>query len=203
MIARRLEEVPVFRALIPLLLVVLFLPTATLAQDEARRPAPRAQPDATSNGPGSGRTTRVVGRIEVGEHAEDFELETSAGAHMRLSSLKGDWVLLVFARRRHDATALTDMSRQLDSIGVRTLVVCTDKAHALRGFAGDRDWALTLLADPLGEIASLYGLFDPVTRSTSPAVVLIDRRGRVRMAFLGQPPPDELAGLVQSAALER
>src|SRR5438128_1679360 len=43
---------------------------------------------------------RVTMRIAVGERAPDFELDQIDGTPLRLSKLRGDWVMLFFVERR-------------------------------------------------------------------------------------------------------
>jgi peroxiredoxin len=173
--------------LVPLLaLASLLVAGGALAQGELKPQSNPTQPTPVSHSPGhsSGGRERVTTRVAVGESAPDFELEQLDGKPLRLSSLHGYWVMLFFVERRESLSVVQPVALALKDKGVRTLAVCFDKATALAHHLAGKTPAYTPLADPTGDIMSLYGLLDG--DEPRPGFVLINPRGEVRLALLGQ-----------------
>ena len=172
--------------------VCLTLPLPALAQkdDKPTPPPPAATPPAAA----PHTRVHIRGEIVIGERAPDFELDASTGRPLRLASMRGDWVLLVFDSRKENVAALRTVHDDLRTLGVRPVGVCDEKAYHLESFARREAFPYVLLADPTGEISAVYGLFDHERFTTGPGFVLLDREGVVRMALLGQrfPPADVL-----------
>ncbi|MBI1799273.1 MAG: redoxin domain-containing protein, partial [Candidatus Eisenbacteria bacterium] len=143
----------------------------------------------------------IAGQVAVGELAPDFELDSSLGRPVRLSSLRGDWVLLVFAERKESLRALADTLGDLHTIGVRLVGVCDEKPRTIESFAAKQHASFLLLADVTGEVSALYGVWDRIHTMSVPGFVLIDRHGRVHIALLGQVlPAADLARLVREVS---
>jgi peroxiredoxin len=184
------------RSRLAILLVVagLLLPERALAQTDLKpKVTPEPSPSVSrpaARGSLSARS-RLHTRIAIGEKAPDFELDRRDGTTLKLSRLRGDWVMLIFVERHESLEVVPSIARALSSVGVRTLAVTFDKPHVLaRQFAG-RTLEFEPLADPTGEITALYGLLgDGEAATPQPGFVLIDPRGRVKLALLG----DELPG---------
>jgi len=183
-----------------MLLVIVCACGVALAQSEFKPgqgnpPAPAGHPASASGASGRGRVTM---RVAIGESAPDFELAKLDGQPLRLSSLRGGWVLVCFVESRDSLSAVEPVARALKSQSVRTLGICYDKPHTLPQRLKGRDLAYTPLADPTGEIVWLYGLMDPDRDAAKPGIVLVDPKGDVKMALLGQElPPSDAARLVQ------
>ncbi len=173
------------------------------AQTDPRssRSAPLAGPVPLRTG-SFGESSRAVEHWAIGERAPDFELLTASGSRFLLHESRGRWVAMFFADRREELARLAELSSTLDSLQVRTLVVCHEKLHALAAWKGTPGAsALTPLADERGDIASLYGLWDNLGGTTRQGLFLIDPNGVVRLALLGQSvSAPSLPGLVHSAA---
>jgi peroxiredoxin len=158
----------------------------------------RAAGNATS-GPG-----RVSTRVAVGESAPDFELTKLDGKPLRLSSLRGNWVLVWFAETRDSLAAVEPLALSMKKLGVRTVVVCYDKAQALAQRLKGHEVTFIPLADPTGDIVSLYGLLDSTSsrEGVQPGFVLVNPLGDVRMALLGhQLPASDASRLVELAVV--
>jgi len=176
---------------VPLVLAVslvgaALLATASFAQTDLK-PRPGSTPPAPgpthSQGRGAVDRERVTMRVAVGERAPDFELDLIDGTPMRLSKMRGDWLMLFFVERRESLDVITPTARALKETGVKTMVVCFDKAYVLGRYVAKRDLGFTPLPDPTGDIIALYGLMDDDT--PRPGFVLINPRGEVRLALLG------------------
>jgi len=183
-----------------LLLSMLAAPSA-LAQSEFKGGSGTSPPGVTRpNARAAAGRERPSTRVAVGERAPDFELTKMDGKPLRLSSLRGDWVMLWFAEDRDSLERVESVASANAEIGVRTVVVCFDKLQALSHYLGNRTLSYVPLADPTGEIVALYGLLDSGTDQVRPGFVLVGPRGNVRLALLGQElPPSDASRLVQVA----
>lgn len=176
--------------LVPLLLAAsLLLPGGALAQTDIKpRSTSNPSPSVTRapSRSASGRA-RVTARIAVGEQAPDFSLDKLDGKPLRLSRLRGGWVLVFFVERRESLDVVQPVARAVGEVGVKTLAVCWDKAQALSHHLAGHEQDYTALADPMGDIVALYGLLDG--DEPRPGFVLINPRGVVRLALLGRALP--------------
>src|SRR5262245_32674616 len=117
-----------------LALVLLVSCPALVASQVSRSPTPQSQsPSQMTTPPSSGPRVKhaLGGQVWIGETAPDFELDASSGASVRLSRLRGDWVLLIFADRRRDLAELLPLQEQLTARGVRVVGVCHEKPQSL------------------------------------------------------------------------
>jgi peroxiredoxin len=180
-------------------LLSLALAAPALAQDGPKSPptAPGIEREGPTRNPHA--QLGMSGRVYVGDLAPDFELDGSRGVSVRLSRLRGDWLLLVFADRRDQFVSVRGIEPDLREIGVRIVGVCHEKARTLDNYAA-RDSVPLMLADVTGEVSTMFGLFDTLHQRTVPGFLVLDRAGVVRIAFSGQSlPPDEIARLTQFA----
>ena len=181
--------------------MLLALTGAALADEPSKTSKPVTSPSSPQGqiSP-SAQEARIQSQVYVGEPAPGFELDGSQGRPVRLSTLKGYWVLLVFADRRTDLTPMKGIEPDLRRLGVKPYGVCSEKAHVLKSHAEKEQLPIVLLSDFTGEISQLYGLYDTRMRQVRPGFVLIDRQGVVRTALLGQQIPlEELLALVKNA----
>jgi peroxiredoxin len=179
---------------------LLALSQAALAQEGPKRPTPPSPRPQYSPTRTAGASLRISGQVYVGEQAPDFELDASNGKPLKLSRLRGDWVVLAFAERREQLGKLRSAYPEIHELGAQIIGVCDEKAHALKTYAERDSVPFLLLADVTSEISSLYGLFDSERGTTRPGFLVIDRRGIVRMALLGQQlPAEEIARLARFA----
>lgn len=180
------------------LMAALALPSTTLAQAEIKNPARGGPPPQTTEVTSPRARGRVTGRIYIGEQAPDFALWGSRDRETRLSTLRGDWVLLSFADRREGLGPLKEVDAELRQLGVRLLGISHEKAQTLRTYAVRESVGFEMLADVTGEIAALYGLYDSEHRAIVPGFVVLDRQGIVRLALLGQAiPASQVTDLVR------
>ena len=187
----------------PVLLFVacLALPSLALAQKiEPRGPVAPVTPSRTAQAPNPGRSTPISGQVYLGEAAPDFELEATTGQSHKLSSFKGGFVVLLFADRRTRLSDLDALATSLERSHTRVLGVIHENVQALQSFTHREALTYTALADPTGEIAAIYGLWDDIANATRPGVVMLDREGKVRFMMGGQNlPASDVEKLVQFA----
>lgn len=181
-----------------LVLVLLALVPAWAMAQERSRTTSNTRPRATQAvlHDNLGRH-RLVGRIWVGEAAPDFELTSSTGRDITLSSLRGDWLLLRFADNREEFAEFAHAKNDLELMGVRLLPICTDKPQTLRSFIQRTSLPFEILSDATGEVSAVYGFYEPATRSGRTGLVLVDRAGIVRFALQGGAPADQVVELTR------
>lgn len=184
-----------------LVVVGLSLPVDSLAQTDLKPKVSATPSPSVGHAPARSamsQRARLRTRVAVGEQAPDFDLDRMDGSRFRLRSLRGEWVMLIFVERRESLTVIPALAKALATAGVRTLGVVWDKARALARMYAGRDPGFVPLADPTGEITALYGLLgDAEPAMPQPGFVLIDPRGAVRLALLGDElPQDDTSRLV-------
>jgi peroxiredoxin len=108
--------------------------------------------------------------------------------------------MLSFGSRKEELLPLGEIAGEAGKLGMKLVGVCDEKAFFLVGMQQKTPSPVLLLADDLGEVAQMYGLFENVRRTILPGYILLDRQGVVRMAFLGvRLPPDEILRLSRFA----
>lgn len=176
----------------------LFAPPIAVAQTDPK--APHVDPMPPSAGardvtPHPGVV--IAGNVVIGQLAPTFELDGSEGRPVQLTSLRGDWVALVFLARMTDATQFGETQRALSDVGVHLVGVCHDKARSVESFAARTRLEYLLLADVTGEVGAIYGVWDSAQRDFMPGLVLIDPHGIVHDATIGHAfSPDEVRDFV-------
>lgn len=187
-----------------MLLLLALSARGALAQTEFKpRPgSPQPPPVSHPTGRAAAGRERPSVRVAIGDKAPDFELTRLDGTTLRLSSLRGNWVMVWFVEDRDSMPTVEPVARELAGVGVRTLAVCFDKAQAIAHVIGKGELSYVPLADPTGDIVALYGLLDSVTDQVRPGFVLVGPRGSVRLALLGQQLPSADASRLIQFAVE-
>jgi peroxiredoxin len=121
----------------------------------------------------------------VGAGAPEFVLDGSQGRPVKLAELKGKWAALVFEGDRAKLVALQGIAADLGKLGVSLYGVCPDGSGALKALAEHDKLSFTLLSDPTGEIAELYGMYDEDAGAPLPGLALLDPKGVVRALWTG------------------
>jgi peroxiredoxin len=183
------------------LAISLGAPAVSRAQDvEQKNPPPTKGNPSTGEAEAMNERQRIRGSVYTGEPAPDFELPASSGHPVHLSDFNGSWILLIFTERKEGLATYTRIASGMDSIGVKLVGVCDEKAYHLVAFAKDGGPHFPMLADVTGEISALYGLYDSMRATTEPGFFVIDPEGIVRMGLTGkQVPAADIASLVRFA----
>ncbi len=184
-----------------LALVLALFAFPSFAQINPKSPPTQTAPDVQVKRMGiSGATEKVVGIVRVGERAPDFTLLAATGGNVRLKDTRGTRVALFFANRRDDLPEIVALAATLDSLQVRTIVVCNERVTTLAQWNTGAHASFPIASDDRGDIAAMYGLWDAAATSTRPGLFLLDEYGVVKLAVLGQHVrAPSLRGLVQTA----
>jgi peroxiredoxin len=178
------------------LIAMMSFPLAVHAQKDSRPTPPPAQPGDKVSSPR--KPAAIEGRVHIGDPASDFTLDSSTGTQVRLSRLRGDWIVLVFADRGDSLADLRKIHDRMKPLGARIVGVCREKARRLKSIAQQDSLSFLLLGDVTGEISAMYGLYDHDHSEIAPGFLVIDRRGVVRTAVLGQQlPAEQVAQIVR------
>jgi peroxiredoxin len=180
------------------------LPIFALLLSACAAGAPRPDvPKASSNNaaepaaPGpSVLVTEELGSPHIGELAPDFELVDQAGAHVRLSSLRGSPVVLAFVASFCPFSAaaqpyLASLAREYAARGVRVVAVdVAEDDQAFASYVSRMELPFPVLHDPDGATSLRF-----TPANASPGVkdrrmvivtsnLVIDRDGRIRFFTL-------------------
>ena len=166
--------------------LVCNLAAASHAQEAAKSttPPPRDAPANATITPGADSDPSA--RIEVGLMAPDFELDASNGKAIRLSSLRGNWVALVFNDRMAPLTKYGKIDDDLQRMGVKLVTVCREKTRYVRAMSRRENLPFLVLADVSGQVGSLYGLRSERGGDLTPGLLMIDTGGRVKLIHTGE-----------------
>ncbi len=103
--------------------------------------------------------------IEPGDMAPDFELPDQDGESMKLSSLRGETVILFFYPKADtpgcttQACGVRDRRADYSAAGARVLGVSPDPVAKVKRFHDKRSLNFTLLADEDHAVAESYGVW--------------------------------------------
>jgi mycoredoxin-dependent peroxiredoxin len=135
--------------------------------------------------------------VEVGDQAPDFELRDQHGTPVRLSGFRGAKnVVLVFYPLAFSGVctselcAIRDQFPEVSSDDVEMLTVSVDSVYSHRAWADAEHYEFELLSDfwPHGEVAKLYGVFDPERGIAIRGTFIIDKEGVVRWKVVNPTP---------------
>jgi len=133
--------------------------------------------------------------LKVGDMAPEFDLEDDSGARLRLSSLRGSFVVLYFYPRddtpgcTKEACSFRDSWGAVEASGAIVLGMSPDSAERHRKFKEKYGLPFALLSDPDRTALTAYGAFgkkklygkevEGVIRSTA----IVGPDGRVARVF--------------------
>jgi mycoredoxin-dependent peroxiredoxin len=130
---------------------------------------------------------RLVLALQVGEKAPDFELDSSKGGKLKLSSLKGKNVLINFYVLDFSPTWIKDLQAsgsdnysQFQAENTEVLGMSVNAAFSQKAFADFAKINYPLLSDSSGKTMTAFGVFDPERRQAKRSYIIIDKEGVVR-----------------------
>jgi peroxiredoxin len=130
----------------------------------------------------------VVGTVDVGDEAPDFELPDQDRQPVRLSSFRGEKnVVLVFYPLAFTGTCQGELCAIRDSIedfsgdDVVTLAVSVDSTAVHKKWADEQGYTFPLLADfwPHGAVAKQYGVLQEDLGLALRGTFIVDKAGKV------------------------
>jgi len=147
----------------------------------------------------------------IGALAPDFDLPSTAGSVVTLSSLRGKRVLLAFFPLAFTSTCTAELCAFSEDFGrfedTNTVVlpISVDSVPTLKAFRAREQMSVHLLSDFKREVSRAYGVLDEEKFHSRRAYVLIDGAGIVRWTHveseLGQRRSnDELLAQVKATA---
>jgi peroxiredoxin (alkyl hydroperoxide reductase subunit C) len=129
---------------------------------------------------------------QVGQEAPDFELPSSTGDSVRLSSFRGaqNVALVVYPFTftgvcQGELCALRDDFSRYKAADVQVLAISCDTRHAQARWAQEQGYQFPVLSDfwPHGAVAQAYGVFNDALGCANRATFLIDKAGKVVDTF--------------------
>jgi mycoredoxin-dependent peroxiredoxin len=130
--------------------------------------------------------------VQVGDQAPDFELPSSTGGSVKLSSFRGDkHVALVFypftftGVCQGELCEIRDDLRSFEDAAVQVLALSCDSVHSQRRWAEEEGFGFPVLSDfwPHGEVAKAYGVFNDALGCANRHTFVIDTGGTVVATF--------------------
>jgi len=125
-----------------------------------------------------------MAKPDVGDLAPDFTLEGTAGP-FTLSDHRGRRVVLLFYPG-DDTTVCTkqfcsyrDREAEMAELDAVIVGISPQDMSSKRAFVDKHGLKTTLLADPGGRVASLYGVYLPRLKMAKRTVFVIDPEGRI------------------------
>ena len=133
-------------------------------------------------------------RLERGDQAPDFTLETDTGEQVTLGDLRGRKVIVYFYPAAmtpgctKQACDFTDSLESLRGAGYEVLGISPDKPAKLAKFRDRDHLTLTLLSDPDRTVMKAYGafgekkLYGKVVEGVIRSTFVVDEDGRLELA---------------------
>ncbi len=127
-----------------------------------------------------------MAEIDIGKPAPDFELRDEENKPARLSEQRGGPVVLVFLPAAFSPVCTSEMCAYRDDYsefeakGARVYSVSHDSHWTLKAWKDAMGFKHTLLSDPKGEVARLYGCWNEALGLAERLTVVIDSDGVIR-----------------------
>lgn len=126
---------------------------------------------------------------KVGDPAPDFEAQATGNKTIRLSRLRGQWVVLYFYPKAFtpgcttEACTLRDAYEQIQSLGAVILGVSLDDLKTQERFKAKYKLPFDLISDHDKKIAKAYGVLGMGGLYAKRITFLIDPEGRIAHVF--------------------
>jgi peroxiredoxin len=133
--------------------------------------------------------------VLLGQQAYDFSLPDTQSGEIKLSDLRGQPVILAFYPKDNTAVCssqlalyneVLDMFKEYDAI---LLGISIDDLDTHRVFADSLKLDFPLLSDaePRGEVAQMYGVYDQKHEISKRALFVIDKDGIIQWSYISPP----------------
>ncbi len=133
--------------------------------------------------------------VTVGQEAPDFALRDENNQEVRLSSLRGAPVVLVFYPAdfspicTSELCSIRDDFSAFEAKGAKVFGISRDTLWAHKAFREKEGLKHGLLADPKGDVARLYGCWNEQFAIAERLTVVLDADGTIR--YVTHKPPLE------------
>ncbi|PSR56911.1 peroxiredoxin [Adhaeribacter arboris] len=136
--------------------------------------------------------------LQPGTAAPDFELKNAQGETFRLADLRNRKNVVLYFYPKNDTRGCTaeacsfrDQFEIFQEQGAEVVGVSSDNSASHQKFSAKYQLPFTLLSDPGGRVAKMYGV--PKTLGLIPgrATFVIDKSGEIKYAFNSQLKPLE------------
>jgi thioredoxin-dependent peroxiredoxin len=130
--------------------------------------------------------------VREADQAPDFDLPDQAGEPIRLSELRGRWVVLYFYPADDtpgctaESCSFRDSHEDFVDAGAVVIGVSSDSVSSHRSFADKHKLPFTLLADEGGRVRKRYGVTRTLGLLPGRVTYVIDPEGVVRSVFSSQ-----------------
>ncbi len=130
-----------------------------------------------------------MAKLKVGDQAPDFELESTKGGKVGLSSYRGKWVVLYFYPKAFTPGCTLETVRFAKSyedfraLNAEIIGVSVDPLATQCDFGDKYDVAFPLLADPEKGVSEAYNTLRPLLPVNRRLTYLIDPQGVVREIY--------------------
>ena len=124
-------------------------------------------------------------KITVGQQAPDFTLRDSDRQEVKLSDLRGQPVMIAFYPAAFSPVCSGEMCTIRDEwagfeqAGAKVLAISRDGVWSLKAWKEQQGFKHTLLSDPKGEVARLYGAWNEDLALAERVTVVVDPEGKV------------------------
>ena len=132
-------------------------------------------------------TIGFSGALDVGQPAPDFELDSTKGGKVKLSSLKGKNVLINFYVLDFSPTWIKDLQASgsdnypmFQAENTEVVGISANAPFSQKAFADFAKINYPLLSDRDGKVMQAFGVYDEPRRIAKRAYVIIDKDGVVR-----------------------
>jgi len=131
--------------------------------------------------------------IQEGQPAPPFTLNDAAGNPWSLDALRAGGPVVVFFYPRDESTICTreacafrDAHQDFAEAGAAVVGISSDDGAAHEAFARKQRLNYVLLSDPGGKVRRAYGIPKSLGVIDGRATFVIDRAGKVRLAYAAQ-----------------
>jgi len=125
--------------------------------------------------------------LGVGDKAPDFELDSTKGGKVKLSSLKGKNVLINFYVLDFSPTLIKDLQASgsdnysmFQAENTEVVGISANAPFSQKAFADFAKINYPLLSDREGKVMQAYGVYDEPRRIAKRSYVIIDKEGVIR-----------------------
>ena len=146
----------------------------------------------------------------VGDKAPDFSLVSNAGETVRLSDMRGKWVVLYFYPKNFTGGCTMEAKNfqsdlpRYTALNATIVGVSVDSVESHKEFCAEEGLTFTLLSDRYGIVSRAYGSLILSANRSARNTFVIDPAGSVAAVFTGVNPTshsdDVLATLAKLAA---